>query len=94
VPALKNCARVANLQLGTSSRVNTRRASRAVSTTANAGHGSCCSSAAAFRNLTSNGALWATSTLFRANSRKDGSTAVIGGALATIVSVIPVRTLT
>ena len=42
----------------------------------------------------SNGALWATSTLPRANSRNDGSTALIGGAPATIRSVMPVRTLT
>ena len=52
-----------SLQLGTSSRVSTRRASTAVSTTANAGQARCCSARAAFRNPTSNGALCATSTL-------------------------------
>ena len=41
----------------------------------------------------SNGALWATRTAPRANSRNAGSTASIGGAVATIESVMPVRTL-
>lgn len=40
----------------------------------------------------SKGALWATRTLPRANSRKAGSTADTGGAWATIGSVMPVRT--
>ena len=41
VVARKNGASVASLQLGTSSRVSTRRASTAVSTTAKPGHGRC-----------------------------------------------------
>ncbi len=85
---------MASLQFGTSSRVSTRRASTAVSTTANAGHARCWSTAAAFRKPTSNGALCATSTLPCANSRKAGSAASIDGADATIPSVIPVSTLT
>ena len=40
----------------------------------------------------SNGALWATSTQPRANSRKAGSAASMPGASATIESVMPVRT--
>ena len=42
----------------------------------------------------SKGALWATSTLPRANSKKAGSTASMAGAVATIASVMPVSTLT
>jgi hypothetical protein len=86
-------ARVASLQLGTSSRVSSRRARTAVSTEANAGHGRPICSQAARRNPRSNGALWATSTVPRANSRKAGSTASMRGAAATIIEVIPVRTL-
>ena len=41
----------------------------------------------------SNGALWATSTAPRANSRNAGSTASIRGAAATIDVVMPVSTV-
>ena len=51
-----------SLQLGASSRVITRRASFAVSSTSKPGHGRPCRSAKNFRNPTSNGALWATRT--------------------------------
>ena len=42
----------------------------------------------------SNGALCATSTLPRANSRKDGTAPAMPGAPRTIESVMPVSTLT
>ena len=48
---------------------------------------------AARRKPRSNGALWATSTAPRANSRKAGSTAAIRGAAVTIIVVMPVSTL-
>jgi hypothetical protein len=51
------------------------------------------SAQAALRNPRSKGALWATRTAPRANSRKAGSTAPMRGAAATIVVVIPVSTL-
>ena len=60
------------MQFGTSSRVSTRRASTAVSTTAKPGHRSPRSWQAIRRKPTSNGALCATSTLPAANSRKAG----------------------
>ncbi len=94
VAAWKNGASVLSLQFGTSSRVSTRRASTAVSTTANAGHGIACRAQAALRKPTSNGALCATSTAPRANSRNAGSTTSIGGDPATMKSVMPVSTLT
>jgi hypothetical protein len=48
---------------------------------------------AARRKPRSKGALWATSTAPRENSRKCGRTAPMRGAAATIVEVIPVSTL-
>ena len=85
---------VASLQSGTSSRVSTRRASSAVSTTREPGHGRSKRLQAALRKPMSNGALWATSTASPTNSRNAGSTPSIGGAAATIASVMPVRTAT
>jgi hypothetical protein len=64
-----------------------------VSTEAAAGHSSPFSAHAALRKPRSNGALCATSTAPRANSRKAGSTAPIRGAAATMLEVIPVSTL-
>jgi len=93
VVARKYGARVASLQLGTSSRVSSRRASTAVSTDDAAGHRMPFWAHAAFRNPRSKGALWATSTAPRANSRKAGSTVPIRGAAATIDVVMPVSTL-
>src|SRR3954471_7152306 len=93
VVAEKYGARVASLQLGTSSRVSNRRARTAVSTDAAGGQASPFSAHAALRKPMSNGALWATRTAPRANSRNAGSTAPIRGAVATIVDVIPVSTL-
>ena len=84
---------MASLQLGTSSRVSSRRARTAVSTEAAGGHATPFSAHAALRKPRSNGALWATSTAPRANSRKAGSTVPMRGAAATIIEVIPVRTL-
>ena len=84
---------MASLQLGTSSRVSSRRARTAVSTEAAGGQPIPFSAHAALRKPMSNGALWATSTAPRANSRNPGSTAPIRGAAATIIDVIPVRTL-
>jgi hypothetical protein len=81
-----------SLQFGASSRVITRRASLAVSSTSNRGHGRPCCSAKYLRNPTSNGALCATSTVPAANSRNAGSADSIGGASATIVLVMPVST--
>ena len=81
-----------SLQLGASSRVITRRAISAVSSTSNAGHGRPCTSAKWRRKPTSNGALWATSTQPLANSRNDGSADSIVGASATIELVMPVST--
>ena len=51
------------------------------------------SAQAALRNPRSNGALCATRTAPRANSRKPGSTAPMRGAAATIIVVMPVSTL-
>jgi hypothetical protein len=48
---------------------------------------------AALRKTMSKGALCATSTAPRANSRNAGSTAPIRGALTTIAVVMPVSTL-
>jgi hypothetical protein len=93
VPALKWPASVASRQSGTSSLVSTRRASRAVSTTRSGGHGRSSRAQAALRKPTSNGALWATSTVSSAKSRNAGSTAPIGGAEATMRSVMPVSTV-
>ncbi len=90
--APKSTASELSLQLGVSSRVTTRRASLAVSSTSKRGHGRPCRAAKCWRNPTSNGALWATSTHPRANSRNWGSTCSIGGATATIASVMPVST--
>ncbi|SSC21769.1 Hypothetical protein KLENKIAIHU_344, partial [Klenkia terrae] len=90
----KNGARVPSLQLGTSSRVSSRRASTAVSTDAAGGHASPVAAQAALRNPRSKGALCATRTAPRANSRKCGSTDSMRGAVATIVEVMPVSTLT
>ena len=78
--------------MGASSRVITRRASLAVSSTSNRGHGRPWRAAKCLRNPTSNGALWATRTVPAANSRNAGSVDSIGGASATIVLLIPVRT--
>ncbi len=94
VVAAKNGASVPSLLLGTSSRVSRRRARTAVSTTVAAGQAVPASAQAAFRKPMSNGALCATSTAPRANSRNAGSTAAMRGAVATIVEVIPVSTLT
>ena len=93
VAAEKYGASVASLQLGTSSRVSTRRARTAVSTEAVAGHAMPFSAQAALRKPRSKGALCATSTAPRANSRNPGSTAPIRGAAATIIEVMPVSTL-
>ena len=90
----KKPASVLSLQLGTSSRVSTRRASSAVSSTAGLGQLRSWRAQAAFRKPMSKGALWATSTAPAANSRNEGSTEAIEGAVATIRSVIPVSTLT
>ena len=84
---------MASRQSGTSSLVSTRRASSAVSTTRSGGHGCPAGAQAALRKPTSNGALWATSTVSRAKSRNAGSTAPIGGAAATMRSVMPVSTV-
>src|SRR6478609_2608275 len=92
VVAWNSPARVLSLWLGASSRVTTRRASRTVSTTGKPGHACPVSAAAALRNPTSNGALCATSTDPRANSRNEGSTSAIFGAPITIAVVIPVST--
>jgi hypothetical protein len=81
------------LQFGTSSRLSRRRARTAVSTEAAAGQAIPFSAQAAFRKPMSNGALCATRTAPRANSRKPGRTAPIRGAAATIIEVIPVSTL-
>ena len=91
--AEKNGARVASLQLGTSSRVSSRRARTAVSTEAAGGQAMPFSAQAALRKPRSNGALWATRTAPRANSRNAGSTAPMRGAAATIIVVMPVSTL-
>ena len=71
-------------------RDNTFRASCTVSTTAGPGQGRPFLAQATFRNPTSNGALCATRTAPRMNSRNDGSTAPIIGASKTIASEIPV----
>lgn len=89
----KKGARVASLQLGTSSRVSSRRARTAVSTEAAGGQAKPFAAQAALRNPMSNGALCATSTAPRANSRNAGRTASIRGAARTIAVVIPVSTL-
>ena len=85
-------ARDESLQLGASSRVITRRASLAVSTTSNLGHARPCFSAKWRRKPTSNGALWATRTVPAANSRKAGSAESMGGASTTIELLMPVST--
>jgi hypothetical protein len=64
-----------------------------VSTEATAGQSTPEDSHAARRKPRSNGALWATSTAPRANSRNAGSTASMRGAVATIIEVMPVSTL-
>ena len=91
--AEKNGARVASLQFGTSSRVSSRRASTAVSTEAAGGQRMPVCAHAALRKPRSKGALCATSTAPRANSRNAGSTVPMRGAAATIDVVMPVSTL-
>ena len=81
-----------SLWLGASSRVTTRRASLTVSRTSKSGHGMSCRRGEVARKPTSKRALWATSTEPRANSRNDGSAELIGGASATMLLVMPVRT--
>ena len=73
-----------SLRLGASSRVITRRASRAVSSTSKRGRGRPLLLGEVAQEPTSNGALWATSTVPVANSRNAGSADSIGGASATI----------
>jgi hypothetical protein len=90
VEAPNSWASEPSLQLGASSRVITRRASFAVSSTSNFGHGRPCSAAKCLRKPTSNGALCATSTQPCANSRNWGAPADRGAA--TIESVMPVST--
>ena len=85
-------ARDESLQLGASSRVITRRASLAVSTTSNPGQARPCRSAKWRRKPTSNGALWATRTVPAANSRKAGSAESMGGASLTMELLMPVST--
>ena len=92
VLAPNSAASELNLQLGASSRVMTRRASLAVSSTSKAGQTRPCCSAKCRRKPTSNGALWATRTHPCANSRNWGRTCSIGGEPATMESVIPVST--
>ena len=64
-----------------------------MSTEAAGGQAMPVSAQAALRKPRSNGALWATSTAPRANSRNAGSTVPMRGAAATIIEVMPVRTL-
>ena len=85
-------ASVASLQLGASSRVRTRRARRAVSTESGAGQAMPSRAHPALRKPRSNGALWATSTAPRLNSRNAGSAWSSRGLPATIASVMPVST--
>ncbi len=92
VPELKTLASEESLQFGASSRVMTRRASRAVSSTSNRGQGRPCFAAKCLRNPTSKGALWATSTVPAANSRNAGRADSIGGASQTMLLVMPVST--
>ena len=88
----KAAASELSLQLGASSRVTTRRASLAVSTTSKAGHGRPWAAAKWRRNPMSKGALCATRTQPRANSRKAGRTESIAGDAATMEFVMPVST--
>ena len=90
--AWNRAASVESLWFGASSRVTTRRASRTVSTTLLPGQACPVRAAAALRNPMSNGALCATSTAPRENSRKLGSTSSMGGAPMSIVVVMPVST--
>ena len=92
VVALNDAAREDSLQLGASSRVITRRASLAVSSTSKGGQPGPAARAKWRRKPTSNGALWATSTVPAANSRKAGSADSMDGASLTIELVMPVRT--
>ncbi len=92
VVELKTRASEESLQLGASSRVMTRRASLAVSSTSNRGQARPCSRLKCWRKPTSNGALWATSTVPAANSRNAGSADSIDGASLTMALVMPVRT--
>ena len=64
-----------------------------MSTEAAAGQAIPFSAHAALRKPMSNGALCATRTAPRANSRNPGRTAPIRGAAATIIEVMPVSTL-
>ncbi len=64
-----------------------------MSSVSNPGHGMPSSRLKCLRNPTSNGALCATSTLPRANSRKLGSTSAMRGAPMTIWLVMPVSTV-
>ncbi len=93
VVAWKTRARVASLTFGTSSRSKVRRASTAVSSTSKRGHGMPSSRLKYLRNPVSNGALCATSTVPRANSRKLGSTWAMRGLSMTMASVMPVSTV-
>ena len=76
--------------LAASSTGSTARASRAVQSTGGRGQACPCRAQAARRNPVSNGALCATSTAPRRNSRTDGSTAGSRGAPTTMAEVMPV----
>ena len=79
--------------MGASSRVITRRASLAVSSTSKPGQGGPARCAKWRRKPTSNGALWATSTrAARRTPGRPGARTRSDGASATIELVMPVRT--
>ena len=92
VVAPKTCAREPRRWLGVSSRTTSWRASWRVSSTAKPGQGVPVRAAAALRKPMSKPALWATSTLPAANSRKAGSAVSMRGASRTMPSVMPVST--
>ena len=92
VVARNSLASVPSLQFGASSGVITRRASKAVSTTAKSGQSYPCTWLSCLRKPMSNGALCATITQPCANSRNAGSTEPIRGDEATIRLVMPVST--
>ena len=94
VVAEKYGASVASLQLGTSSRVSSRRARTAVSTEAAAGHGDAVLGARRLEEAEVEGRVVRDQHRARGRTRgTPGSTAPIRGAAATIIEVMPVSTL-
>ena len=93
VEALNSLASEDSLQLGASSRVITRRASRAVSSTSNARPGTALALGEVAQEAdVERRVVGDEHTCRRANSRNAGSADSIGGASATIELVMPVST--